>query len=226
MTISEKLLGFARSAAAKPNLYVIERSLRAIDASEVSKIPTSVSEAELRVLYYLARTCRQDATILEIGSYLGASTCYLAAGAAKINGRIVCVDTWMNETMPEGRRDTYAEFLKNTAGASQLIVPVRKRSDELTQADIPNPLDLVFIDGDHTYQGVKGDFERILPWLGPSAVVAFHDALWFEGVSCVIGEALITGTWAVGGAVHNLCWLKRPPATRRKKDEHAVALVA
>ena len=132
----------------------------------------------------------------------------------------------MNETMPEGPRGTYAEFMKNTAGASNLITAVRKRSDEVSQADIPDLLDLVFIDGDHTYEGVQSDFERITPWLTGSAVVAFHDALWFEGVTITIGEALISGGWVVGGATDNLCWIKRAPAMRRKRDEHAVALVA
>src|SRR5439155_15474564 len=37
------------------------------------------------------------------------------------------------------------------------------------------PLDLLFIDGDHTYEGVKRDFEMYSPMVRPGGIVAFHD---------------------------------------------------
>jgi cephalosporin hydroxylase len=39
------------------------------------------------------------------------------------------------------------------------------------------PVDFLFIDGDHTYEGVKRDFELFAPLVGPGGVVAFHDIL-------------------------------------------------
>lgn len=38
-------------------------------------------------------------------------------------------------------------------------------------------LDLLFIDGDHTYEGVKQDFEMYSPFVRPGGIVAFHDIL-------------------------------------------------
>jgi predicted O-methyltransferase YrrM len=38
-------------------------------------------------------------------------------------------------------------------------------------------LDLLFIDGDHTYEGVKSDFEMYSPLARDGAVIAFHDIL-------------------------------------------------
>jgi predicted O-methyltransferase YrrM len=35
--------------------------------------------------------------------------------------------------------------------------------------------DLLFIDGDHSYEGVKADFEMYAPLVRPGGVVAFHD---------------------------------------------------
>lgn len=36
-------------------------------------------------------------------------------------------------------------------------------------------LDFLFIDGDHTYEGVKMDFERYSPLVRKSGIIAFHD---------------------------------------------------
>jgi hypothetical protein len=37
------------------------------------------------------------------------------------------------------------------------------------------PVDLLFIDGDHTYEGVKADYELYSPLVRPGGLVAFHD---------------------------------------------------
>ena len=38
-------------------------------------------------------------------------------------------------------------------------------------------IDFLFIDGDHTYEGVKGDFELYEKFLAPTALVGFHDII-------------------------------------------------
>jgi predicted O-methyltransferase YrrM len=38
-------------------------------------------------------------------------------------------------------------------------------------------VDLLFIDGDHTYDGVKADFEMYSALVSPAGIVAFHDVL-------------------------------------------------
>lgn len=37
-------------------------------------------------------------------------------------------------------------------------------------------IDLVYIDGDHTYEGVKADYMMILPFLTDKAMLIFHDS--------------------------------------------------
>lgn len=37
------------------------------------------------------------------------------------------------------------------------------------------PVDLLFIDGDHTYKGVRADYESYSPLVRPGGLVAFHD---------------------------------------------------
>lgn len=38
-----------------------------------------------------------------------------------------------------------------------------------------NKLDFLFIDGDHTYEGVKRDFEMYSPFVKKGGIIAFHD---------------------------------------------------
>ncbi len=186
-------------------------SSRLVDANVpiATAIHTHMTAEELRALHALSSRLPNAATALEIGSYLGASSCRIAAGLSLVKGHLFCVDTWANETMPEGERDTYAEFLANTRGVSDFISPLRKRSDELTFDDIPVPLDLVFIDADHSYRSVKGDFEKVRDWIRDGGTLAFHDTTFFEGVSRVVGEILATGQWQIGGNVDSLTWLTR-----------------
>jgi len=48
------------------------------------------------------------------------------------------------------------------------------------------PLDLLFIDGDHTYDGVKRDFEMYSPFVRPGGIIAFHDII--QGQEELVGE--------------------------------------
>ena len=125
---------------------------------------------------------------VEIGSYIGASACFIAAGIKrKGSGKLHCIDTWQNQGMTEGKRDTFAEFKINTAKYKNLIIPQRGDSRKLAKTFI-EPIDFLFIDGDHTYEGVRLDVEAWFPKLNPGALVLFHDIGWAKGVQQVINE--------------------------------------
>lgn len=196
------LLGFASKA-------LVNQGLRKADVKDAPRIFSYTKPQELETLYQLARSCPEGSAALEIGSHLGASTCYLGAGIKERGGTLFCVDTWNNETMPEGEQNTYAQFRKNTSGLGATVVPIRKRSVEITVSDLRTPLDLVFIDGDHSYEAVKADFEITQPLLADTAVVAFHDTAAFEGVCRLLGEVLASGRFRLQGHVKNLSWVRK-----------------
>lgn len=185
----------------------VRQRLAQLGLSEADAIFTHTTFDERIKLYELARQCGPSA--LEVGSYLGSSACFIAAGVKERGGKVYCVDTWNNETMPEGELNTYDVFIGNTRAFAEQIVPLRKSSQDLVADDVIQPLDLVFLDGDHGEEAVGAELDKIGPWIRPGGVLAFHDSVWFPGVTKTIGRALSSGDWAPSGKVDNLMWLER-----------------
>jgi len=175
--------------------------------SQAFRVKSHLTTAERVALYWLA--LRKE-TILEIGSYVGASTCCFGAALKKNKyGKVLCIDTWKNDAMSEGPRDTYAEFLKNTEPFSKFIIPIRGFSTEVTAqvGNYTSHVDLLFIDGDHTYDGVKADWNTYRGFLEIGSVIAFHDWGWAEGVKRVVLEDVmpLVSTY---GSLPNMWWGK------------------
>jgi predicted O-methyltransferase YrrM len=108
--------------------------------------------------------------LLEIGTATG-GTLYLLARAAGPDARFATIDL-------EQRYDP--EVLRSFAHDRQQIeLIVGSSADERTIARVrsvfPDGLDLLFIDGDHSYDGIRQDFERYAPLVRPNGVVVFHD---------------------------------------------------
>ena len=123
-------------------------------------------------------------------------------------GPVHCVDTWQNHGMTEGARDTWTEFSRNIRSWGDKVRPHRGWSHELAAGlagELAPGLSLVFFDGDHSYDGVRRDWESFRPLLAPGAVVAFHDVGWAEGVQRLVAEAVEPrAAWA--GRLPNLYW--------------------
>lgn len=167
--------------------------------------------AERLALFDLARALPRGARVLEIGSHFGSSALFLGAALNQREGSLLCVDTWANETMPDGEQDTFARFSANTAPFAHLITPIRKRSDRLTPDDIGGPLDMVFIDGDHSEEAVRHDLALTAPFVKQDGVVAFHDLRGgvYPGVGVVIGEAIASREWHLERLIDALAIIRR-----------------
>lgn len=168
-------------------------------------IPSHLTCQERLALF---RFARQGGTIAEIGSYIGASTCcFSAAFRSAGTGKIICIDTWQNDAMTEGKRDTWEAFLGNTRRYQDCIIPIRGYSTEVVQSvmEVAPRLDVLFIDGDHSYTGVKGDWEAYKGFLKSGGLVIFHDYGWAEGVKRVIHQDVIPLTNRQG-SLPNMWW--------------------
>ena len=144
-----------------------------------------------RVELYSIAQKNNNNVVVEIGSYLCASAAAFGAGMKyKSKGRLFCIDTWMNDSMTEGSKDTMEDFLKNIEPFAELVVPIRGWSTEVVGqiAKQIDSIDLLFIDGDHSYEGCLADWQSYAPLLSDSAIVAFHDVGWAEGVQAVVEQ--------------------------------------
>ncbi len=59
----------------------------------------------------------------------------------------------------------------------------------ITKVRLYAPFDLIFIDGDHTYDAVKGDFDACLPMLADNGMMVLHDV----DVTCHSGYEHVVG---------------------------------
>lgn len=155
---------------------------------KIFKLSSHMTYRERVALYKLSRSSHW---IAEIGAYTGTSTCCFGLAAVDFGGKkIISIDTWNNEGMAEGLRDTWSDFKRTTSEFSDFIIPVRGFSADVVDEvrNLTASLDLLFIDGDHSYEGVKADWENYRNFLTTGAIVVFHDIGWAEGVQRVINE--------------------------------------
>ena len=118
-------------------------------------------------------------TVLEIGTSNGGSL-FLLARVAAPDALIVSIDLPQGEFgggYPRRRSVLYRAF----AAQKQRIRLLRADSHEprtleaVRAALEGREVDVLFIDGDHTYEGVKRDFEMYAPLVREGGVIGFHD---------------------------------------------------
>src|SRR5438105_1200505 len=119
--------------------------------------------------------------VVEIGSYRGGSLrCWSAVCPSRT--KFVSIDLpWeaSGEVDPSAEIERTRRFLK----PSQMLNWLRMDShsaatrDELLKILGSRKVDFLFIDGDHSYAGVKRDYELYHELVRPGGLIAFHDIL-------------------------------------------------
>ncbi len=132
------------------------------------------------LLYGIVRSMKPE-TCVEIGSARGKSACYVGL-ALRDNGRgrLYAIDPHSPTDWNDSDSvDSFEIFRQNVAwiGVGDQIEMIRTTSEEAARG-WNRPIDLLFIDGDHSYEGVKRDWEMFSPFLSPFGVAMFHDTGW------------------------------------------------
>ncbi len=144
-----------------------------------SEIDGWLSDSEGKLLYKLAKEVPNGQAIVEIGSWKGKSTVWLAKGTeAGQRNKVRSVDSHSESKahISEGETNTYPAFINNLtkAGVQDIVVPLVKTSAEALKR-WREGIGLLWIDAIHEYEDVKRDFLSWEPHLLPGARVAFHD---------------------------------------------------
>jgi hypothetical protein len=119
---------------------------------------------------------------VEVGCWLGRSACYL--GVEIINSdkdiKLDCVDTWLGapellgeEVIKKGT--LYDDFLKNIEPLRSVINPIRLTSTQASHLYENESLDFVFIDADHSLEGISADLKCWHPKVKHGGILAGHD---------------------------------------------------
>jgi predicted O-methyltransferase YrrM len=130
---------------------------------------------EAALLYHLARDVQQG-PVAEIGRFKGGSTFIFATALPE------GVELWsydfhvaLRPDMPGERLD---EELRAALDRYDLARKVRLLvADSRTAEPPPEPLELLFVDGDHSYEGAKADLERWGAFVRPGGHLLLHDAV-------------------------------------------------
>jgi predicted O-methyltransferase YrrM len=156
-----------------------------------------LTAAEGELLFSLAAACPPRGTIVEIGSWKGKSTTWLAEGAGLASGiRVFAVDPH-EPYLADRQADSLRDFRDNIErlGLTARVIPIVARSQEAA-ASFDRPIDLLFIDGDHEEGPVEADVAVWLPKVRAGGWVALHDVRNREwpGVSRALSRLLWTST--------------------------------
>ena len=142
-------------------------------------------------LYNHALKSSKKGPILEIGSYCGKSTIYLATAAKEYNGCVYSVDhhTGSEENQvgweyhdielfdeETGRINSFPEFMRNLRKADLLdtVIPIVSESS-LVSRNWKIPLSMVFIDGGHSEEAAFNDFNSWNEKVMKDGFLAIHD---------------------------------------------------
>lgn len=136
------------------------------------------SPTQERWLFKAARSLLDGANIVEIGSYIGRSTCCLAFGCRGTKKHVFAIDTFDGNDTDFHRRGFLKQFRDNIerAGLSSYVTPIKGLSEEQA-ATWDKPIHMLFIDGSHQYEDVLADFNGFFPHVAHGGLVAVHDVV-------------------------------------------------
>jgi MMP 1-O-methyltransferase len=161
---------------------------------------------EAIALYELAKQLPgEQPRALEIGCWQGKSTVCIAQGLRTKNGaQLTCIDPF-DASGDNESKDMYGDranelggplrraFEANLKGADvRDLVDVRVGFSHDWASRVVESLDLLFLDGDHSYDAIRRDFEDWSPKIKAGGYLAMHDVVHpvHEGPRRVVEELI------------------------------------
>jgi predicted O-methyltransferase YrrM len=149
---------------------------------------------EAALLFRLVRSLDSGATVVEIGRFKGGGTLLLAVALPR-EARL-----WSYDLHVPLRADMRGTDLDAALAGALRRYGLEQRvelvvGDSRTAPPPPLPANLVFVDGDHTFEGARADYLRWRELVAPGGHLLFHDAAdtggygnVYPGVAQVVAE--------------------------------------
>ena len=186
-------------------------SLKPVIFHDLPVGPWSTPLIDVAVLLKIA-LCANAKTVMELGSYRGATALALAKHLGP-DAKIIAVDA------DPRHGDLYCDG-PLASRIERRVAPVERAT---FATDAPGSIDLLYLDADHSYSAVKHDTELLLNLVSANGYFVWHDYANFgkfsrkNGVPEYLHElsqklpvARIAGTWL---AIHNPAWNSSAGAT-------------
>lgn len=136
-----------------------------------------------------------DASVCEVGVAEGNNSIYMLDNwSIKL---LICVDSWRRLDQKgdgaEGNNwhiENFNKFFKRAAKHANRVWIMPGLSVEMSRLIQDESLDLLYLDGDHNYEGVMADLHAWVPKVKKGGIVAGHDYLNLEdyGVNKAVSE--------------------------------------
>jgi len=153
-----------------------------MNLSSLSIIPNYIAPSSwwqhVPIAHWLVAALK-PARVVELGTHYGVSFFAFCEAAHELSDAtfVYAIDTWLgDEHSGKYNEDVYSKVLlnweKNHRRRSRLV---RSSFDAAATQFEDNSIDVLHIDGLHTYDAVSHDYETWLPKLKTESVVLFHD---------------------------------------------------
>lgn len=132
------------------------------------------TELEVAILINSIINMVEAKNVLEIGTYRGITTLFMADSIQSRKGSVVTIDI----------KDYASLNFKNSKFKN--IINYKLGNSHKILSSLNQKFDLIFIDADHSEQGVFKDFNITKKYLNNDGIIIFHDSNSFKGVKNVI----------------------------------------
>lgn len=154
-----------------------------IAITEINGTKGTLNFFDTQALINLAKEIPENGKYVETGSYLGCSALIIAH--ASNNATLWAHDLWVNDwnelkgDPPPEVKDYFYEFYKAVKknNFENRIIPIRGDSVYTLGIHDDESIDLIFIDGDHSYDGCFNDIMKAWPKLKKGGNMLVHDCV-------------------------------------------------
>lgn len=223
----------AASAARRPvsSFVVFVRKTFGEVLDQIADVEGWLTEDQARRLYDRASELREDAQLVEIGSFRGRSLIVLAS-AAPVGVGIVSIDPHAggdrgpqeiapNQYLGDSDYFCYIDNLTR-AGVADRVTHIRKTSGDAL-GDVDGDIDLLYIDGAHRFGPARQDIVAWGDQVTDGGTMLIHDSFSSIGVTLALLTSTFVGSpWRYQGRSGSLAEYRREPMSGRESTVNAL----